>query len=58
MVTIGKRGFARLATFARGGRKAALGRLAAKGRIKARCVDLSVAESPVAPGRQCSMINQ
>lgn len=36
MSAIGKRGFAALATFARGGRKAALGRLVARGRLARR----------------------
>jgi hypothetical protein len=41
MARIGKVGFAKVATYARGGRKAALGRLVAKGRIQAPWAELT-----------------
>jgi hypothetical protein len=41
MARIGALGFAKLASFARGGRKAALGRLVAKGRIPAPWPELT-----------------
>jgi hypothetical protein len=45
MAAIGKRGFARFATFARGGRTGALGLLAARGKIRATWRDLTPAET-------------
>jgi hypothetical protein len=41
MALIGALGFARLAAYARGGRKAALGRLVARGRIRAPWAELT-----------------
>jgi hypothetical protein len=41
MAAIGRKGFAALASFARGGRKAALGRLAASGKLARRWPELS-----------------